>query len=133
MGVSSEAGPASIVDLAVKILEQGGLVAIPTETVYGLAADASSELAVRRIFAAKGRPQDHPVIVHLGGIELLPLWVSEIPAAAHKLAAANVNIEDIEQRVVEDEHVGAVRLQVVEDRVVAAPRAERVRRLVAIV
>jgi L-threonylcarbamoyladenylate synthase len=64
------------------------LVAFPTETVYGLGADASNPAAVAKIFAAKGRPQDHPVIVHLGSIELLPLWAGEIPAAAHKLAAA---------------------------------------------
>jgi L-threonylcarbamoyladenylate synthase len=64
------------------------LVAFPTETVYGLGADASNPAAVAKIFAAKGRPQDHPVIVHLGSIELLPLWAGEIPAAARKLAAA---------------------------------------------
>lgn len=64
------------------------MVAFPTETVYGLGADASNPAAVAKIFAAKGRPQDHPLIVHLGSIELLPLWAGEIPAAAHKLAAA---------------------------------------------
>jgi L-threonylcarbamoyladenylate synthase len=73
---------------AAAILRAGGLVAFPTETVYGLGADASNPAAVAKIFAAKGRPQDHPVIVHLGSIELLPLWAGEIPAAAHKLAAA---------------------------------------------
>jgi len=76
------------IERAAAILRAGGLVAFPTETVYGLGADASNPAAVARIFAAKGRPQDHPVIVHLGGIELLPLWAGEIPAAAHKLAAA---------------------------------------------
>jgi len=64
------------------------LVGFPTETVYGLGADASNPAAVAKIFAAKGRPQDHPVIVHLGSIELLPLWAGEIPATARKLAAA---------------------------------------------
>jgi L-threonylcarbamoyladenylate synthase len=64
------------------------LVAFPTETVYGLGADASNPAAVAKIFAAKGRPQDHPVIVHLGSIELLPQWAGEIPPAAKKLAAA---------------------------------------------
>ena len=64
------------------------MVAFPTETVYGLGADATNPAAVAKIFAAKGRPQDHPVIVHLGSIELLPLWAGEIPTAAHKLAAA---------------------------------------------
>ena len=73
---------------AAAILGAGGLVAFPTETVYGLGADASNPAAVAKIFAAKGRPQDHPLIVHLGNIELLPLWAGEIPAAARKLAAA---------------------------------------------
>ncbi|MEK7362104.1 MAG: L-threonylcarbamoyladenylate synthase, partial [Pseudomonadota bacterium] len=73
---------------AAAILRNGGLVAFPTETVYGLGTDASSPAAVAKIFAAKGRPQDHPLIVHLAGIELLPLWAGEISAAAHKLAAA---------------------------------------------
>jgi L-threonylcarbamoyladenylate synthase len=73
---------------AAAILRAGGLVAFPTETVYGLGADASNPAAVAKIFAAKGRPQDHPVIVHLGSIELLPQWAREIPPAAQKLAAA---------------------------------------------
>jgi len=73
---------------AAAILRAGGLVAFPTETVYGLGADASNPAAVARIFAAKGRPQDHPVIVHLARLELLPLWAREFPAAAQKLAAA---------------------------------------------
>ena len=64
------------------------MVAFPTETVYGLGADASNPAAVAKIFAAKGRPQDHPLIVHLGSIELLPRWAAEIPAGAHQLAAA---------------------------------------------
>ena len=51
---------------AAAILRRGGLVALPTETVYGLGADAANPAAVARIFAAKGRPADHPVIVHLG-------------------------------------------------------------------
>ncbi len=73
---------------AAAILRAGGLVAFPTETVYGLGADASNPDAVAKIFAAKGRPQNHPLIVHLAGIELLPLWAAEIPPTAHKLAAA---------------------------------------------
>jgi L-threonylcarbamoyladenylate synthase len=76
------------IERAAAILRAGGLVAFPTETVYGLGADASNPAAVAKIFAAKGRPQDHPVIVHLAGVELLPLWAGEIPAAAHELAAA---------------------------------------------
>jgi L-threonylcarbamoyladenylate synthase len=63
-------------------------VAFPTETVYGLGANASDPAAVAKIFAAKGRPQDHPVIVHLAAIDSLPLWAGEIPPAAQKLAAA---------------------------------------------
>jgi L-threonylcarbamoyladenylate synthase len=76
------------IERAAAILRIGGLVAFPTETVYGLGADASNPAAVAKIFAAKGRPQDHPLIVHLGGIELLPLWARAIPPAARKLAAA---------------------------------------------
>jgi L-threonylcarbamoyladenylate synthase len=83
------ANPISVeIERAAAILRAGGLVAFPTETVYGLGADASNPAAVAKIFAAKGRPQDHPLIVHLAGIDLLPLWAAEIPAAAHKLAAA---------------------------------------------
>ncbi len=63
-------------------------MAFPTETVYGLGADGGNPAAVAKIFAAKGRPQDHPLIVHVGSIDSLPLWAAEIPAAAHKLAAA---------------------------------------------
>ena len=73
---------------AAAILRAGGLVAFPTETVYGLGADATNPAAVARIFAAKGRPQDHPLIVHLGSAELLPLWAAEIPSGVHKLAHA---------------------------------------------
>lgn len=78
----------SEIERAAAILRAGGLVAFPTETVYGLGADASNPAAVAKIFAAKGRPQDHPVIVHLGSIALLPLWAGEIPAAAQQLATA---------------------------------------------
>ena len=53
------------IDRAVAVIRAGGLVAMPTETVYGLAADATNAEAVRRIFAVKGRPVDHPLIVHL--------------------------------------------------------------------
>ncbi len=62
-------------DLALDRLRHGGLVAIPTETVYGLAADAEQPDAVHRIFAAKGRPADHPLIVHLAGIEAADGWI----------------------------------------------------------
>ncbi len=67
---------------AVTALRSGELVAFPTETVYGLGADASNEQAVRRIFAAKGRPADHPVIVHLPPGAALEDWASAVPPAA---------------------------------------------------
>jgi L-threonylcarbamoyladenylate synthase len=74
------------------LLRAGGLVAIPTETVYGLAADAEQEAAVRRIFAVKGRPADHPLIVHLAGAEDLDGWLDErdavVTAAVARLADA---------------------------------------------
>lgn len=67
-------------------LREGALVALPTETVYGLGADASSPDAVRRIFAAKGRPADHPVIVHLPSASAIDDWASEVPEPARRLA-----------------------------------------------
>ena len=68
---------------AVGVLKGGGLVALPTETVYGLGADASNELAVRRIFAVKGRPSTHPLIVHVADAQAAArTWASEFPAAA---------------------------------------------------
>lgn len=73
---------------AVQLLRAGELVAFPTETVYGLGADASNPAAVAKIFAAKGRPADHPLIVHLPDVSALDEWAREVPAAAHKLAAA---------------------------------------------
>jgi L-threonylcarbamoyladenylate synthase len=73
---------------AVEVLKQGGLVAVPTETVYGLAADATNEAAVRAIFAVKGRPADHPVIVHVADASALDAWAREVPDAARALAAA---------------------------------------------
>jgi L-threonylcarbamoyladenylate synthase len=71
---------------AVDLLRAGELVAFPTETVYGLGADAENEVAVRRIFAAKGRPADHPVIVHLASAGQIKDWAVEIPAGAWRLA-----------------------------------------------
>jgi L-threonylcarbamoyladenylate synthase len=72
---------------AVAILKRGGLVAFPTETVYGLGADASNPEAVARIYAVKGRPPAHPVIVHIGSAEHLPHWARDVSEAAIKLAA----------------------------------------------
>lgn len=74
---------------AARILRAGGLVAFPTETVYGLGADAEDEAAVGRIFAVKGRPADHPLIVHLAGAEQLDAWAIEVPEVAYELAAAS--------------------------------------------
>ena len=73
---------------ALEVLGNGGLVAIPTETVYGLAADASNDAAVRRVFSAKGRPADHPLIVHVAAAEQLPEWAATVPPAAALLADA---------------------------------------------
>jgi L-threonylcarbamoyladenylate synthase len=74
---------------AAEILRRGGLVAFPTETVYGLGADAENPQAVRAIFAAKGRPPDHPVIVHLADAGTLDEWAIDIPEAARRLAQAH--------------------------------------------
>jgi L-threonylcarbamoyladenylate synthase len=73
---------------AADVLRTGGLVAFPTETVYGLGADASSETAVGRIFAAKGRPRAHPLIVHLAPDARLDDWATDVPESARRLAAA---------------------------------------------
>ena len=74
--------------LAAQLLRQGDLVALPTETVYGIAADARNGQAVHKIFEAKGRPQDNPLIVHICGMEMLRGIVAEVPPRAEKLAAA---------------------------------------------
>ena len=75
------------IDHAANLLRQGRLVAFPTETVYGLGADASNPDAVRRIFQAKGRPADHPLIVHISSIDSLNDWALTVPDAAQRLAA----------------------------------------------
>ncbi len=74
------------IDAAVQALRDGELVAFPTETVYGLGANAQNPAAVRKIFAAKGRPPDHPVIVHLDSPRYLHRWVREVPELANRLA-----------------------------------------------
>ncbi|MGE7386226.1 L-threonylcarbamoyladenylate synthase [Streptomyces sp. NPDC004126] len=71
---------------AAGVLRAGGLVALPTETVYGLGADAENADAVNRIFAVKGRPSSHPLIVHIGGAEQLDDWVEEVSPTARLLA-----------------------------------------------
>jgi L-threonylcarbamoyladenylate synthase len=73
---------------AAAVLRAGELVAFPTETVYGLGADARNEQALRKIFEVKGRPADHPLILHLATTQELAQWVGEIPQSAYQLASA---------------------------------------------
>ena len=99
----SDAELQQAVEQAVRRLQQGGLVAIPTETVYGLAADASNAQAVQNIFSAKGRPADHPLIVHLAApsmldttlasrsdawFKLITPWARDLPEEAMRLVEA---------------------------------------------
>jgi L-threonylcarbamoyladenylate synthase len=74
------------VQRAAALLRQGELVAFPTETVYGLGADAANPQAVAKIFAAKGRPADHPLIVHIPDASHLDRWARDIPESARQLA-----------------------------------------------
>jgi L-threonylcarbamoyladenylate synthase len=74
------------IDDAARMLDAGQLVAFPTETVYGLGADAANPAALARIFAAKGRPTDHPLIVHLPSVDQVADWASEFPEPARRLA-----------------------------------------------
>jgi len=76
------------INLALEALRAGQLVAIPTETVYGLGADARNDEAVRKIFAAKGRPADHPLIVHIGDAAQMKDWALTVSPAAQLLADA---------------------------------------------
>lgn len=71
---------------AAEELQKGALIAFPTETVYGLGADATNADAVARIYEVKGRPADHPLIVHIAGMENLDTWVRDIPTYAISLA-----------------------------------------------
>jgi L-threonylcarbamoyladenylate synthase len=75
------------IEEAVKALRAGELVVFPTETVYGVGANAANPAAVRKIFEVKGRPPDHPVIVHLDDPRYLHRWVSAVPPVAEQLAA----------------------------------------------
>jgi L-threonylcarbamoyladenylate synthase len=88
--VTAESGPPDEGEIthAAEVLRAGGLVAFPTETVYGLGADASSPAAVRRLFAVKRRPRDHPVIIHVASPAAARDWVTDLPSAAAALAAA---------------------------------------------
>ena len=69
-----------------EILKAGGLVAFPTETVYGLGGDALNGASSGKIYRAKGRPSDNPLIIHIAGMDYLPHIVKKIPEAAYKLA-----------------------------------------------
>ena len=84
----ARASDASTLSLAVQILANGGLVAIPTETVYGLGAAINNEVAIAKIFAVKGRPQNHPLIVHIANIDELQTVAVDIHNDAIKLAHA---------------------------------------------
>ena len=90
MSINTEVRPADAEGIAraAELLRQGELVALPTETVYGIAADARNGEAVSKIFVAKGRPQDNPLIVHVTGPEMLHGLVSEVPERAQLLMAA---------------------------------------------
>jgi L-threonylcarbamoyladenylate synthase len=76
------------VALAAQRLRDGGLIGLPTETVYGLGADANNPAAVAQVFAAKGRPSDHPLIVHVLSIDQVAVFAAEVPDFAHRLMDA---------------------------------------------
>lgn len=85
MGITLDCGEESI-SQAAKSLQEGHLVAFPTETVYGLGADATNEIAVRQIYAVKSRPNNHPLIVHISSVELIDFWAVDLPKYALDLA-----------------------------------------------
>ena len=76
------------IEEAASLLNAGELVAFPTETVYGLGADATNPEAVARIFAAKGRPTSHPLIVHFSNFNAARAFASDVPDSAARLAEA---------------------------------------------
>ena len=85
MSFISNCTAGAIKDAATSLIN-GDLVAFPTETVYGLGADAGNEMAVKKIYQVKGRPEDHPLIVHISNLKQLDKWAREIPEYAIKLA-----------------------------------------------
>ena len=85
MSFISNCTASAIKDAATSLIN-GDLVAFPTETVYGLGADAGNEMAVKKIYLVKGRPSDHPLIVHISDLKQLDKWAREIPEYAIKLA-----------------------------------------------
>ncbi len=86
--VHPEQPEAHLIKQAAQTLQQGGLVAFPTETVYGLGANALDEAAVLKIFSAKGRPSADPLIIHLSSVEQLPRVCASVPEVVHTLADA---------------------------------------------
>ena len=87
MGLISNCTPSVIKDAAASLVD-GNLVAFPTETVYGLGANATSQDAISKIYQVKGRPTKHPLIVHISSINKIDNWAKEIPEYAIKLANA---------------------------------------------
>ena len=83
-----DAAKSGSVEAAAKIIKEGGLVGMPTETVYGLAANALDGKAVMKIFKAKGRPQDNPLIVHISKLEQIKRLTKNVPDSAYRLAKA---------------------------------------------
>ena len=88
MSANIRAASDAAINEAARLLRAGELVAFPTETVYGLGADASNPAAMRRLFEAKGRPSDHPVIVHVADLAAAERWSTGMPAGARALARA---------------------------------------------
>ena len=88
-GMTRPVGTAESIQHAVDVIRRGGLAAFPTETVYGLGANALDPAAVRRIYALKGRPSTSPLIVHVDGIEMARSLASVWPAKAEELARAH--------------------------------------------
>ncbi|MFM9372631.1 L-threonylcarbamoyladenylate synthase [Streptomyces sp. Da 82-17] len=78
--------PSGDIEKAAGVLRAGGLVGLPTETVYGLGANAEDPAAVARVFQVKGRPPSHPLIVHIGGADQLGDWAADVPETARLLA-----------------------------------------------
>jgi L-threonylcarbamoyladenylate synthase len=87
MAILSLCTASTIKDAATSLIN-GDLVAFPTETVYGLGADAANEEAIKKIYQVKARPSDHPLIVHISNLQYLDRWAREIPEYAIKLARA---------------------------------------------
>ncbi len=85
---TAEIAGAEAIERAADILRGGGLVSLPTETVYGLGADATQPAALERLYRVKHRPHSHPVIVHLASAAELPRWAAEVSPQAQKLANA---------------------------------------------